>query len=376
MGTINVDVKLVKTELASLVSLAAFQRLVPVEDTTTRSYLGPKLFPGEFDESGKSKTHREDSIDTPGGDSGDQQGEDADNESVVPQALTLLWKLMHATKESMAASLFQADHVKAKGTFVPWTFGTAFAPESVPQPEDLIGTGAHGTVYKCSNDSKACIKASRVGETLHIQRELKALKALNVNKCENIPWLLWVGQLKYDIRNVTAVVPAFAISPLGKSLRKLPGEARHAQKMNKHIQAALAFAHDRKVFHLDVRLDNIIYDENAEVFVLIDWSSAACSNEKVVGFRGSLAFAHCVIHGKKNEEKWDPEMDHDLASLAFTVAAFMHTRAVPWDGFSRPLGKEMPAKGLFENRRTLAMSLLEEAGIKKSDLVRKIMEKA
>ena len=60
------------------------------------------------------KTHREGFSDIPGGDSGDQQGEDADDDSVVPQALTLLWALMHATKESTDASLVQADHVNAK----------------------------------------------------------------------------------------------------------------------------------------------------------------------------------------------------------------------------------------------------------------------
>ena len=79
-------------------------------------------------------------------------------------------------------------------------------------------------------DSNACIKASRVGETLHIQRELKALKALNVEKCESIPLLLWVGQLKYDIRKATAVVSAFVISPLGVSLRDSRREEKTAQK--------------------------------------------------------------------------------------------------------------------------------------------------
>jgi hypothetical protein len=95
-----------------------------------------------------------------------------------------------------------------------------------------------------------------------------------------------------------------------------------------------------------------------------------------VGFRGSLAFAHCVIQGKKNTDKWAPERMHDLASLAFSVAAFMHTRAVPWDGFSRPLGKEAPATELFVERRTLAEHLLDQAGIEESDPVRKSMKDA
>jgi hypothetical protein len=229
MGTTNVGVKLVKTELAPLVRLAAFNRIVKDTDKVTRNFLGKKLFPGDFV---KSETDRKDSSDTSGGDSGDQQGENSDDESVVPavpQALTLLWALMHATKKDMDASLFQADNVEATATFLPWTDDTGFTTKDRARATGLIGTGAHGTVYGCSTDSTTCIKASR--ETRHIQRELKALKALNVTKCEQIPALLQVGQLKYNIRNVTAVVPAFVISPLGVSLRDCREEANIQKKM-------------------------------------------------------------------------------------------------------------------------------------------------
>jgi hypothetical protein len=354
MGTENVNVRLLKTKLAPLVCRAAFDRLVTTG--CTRNYLKPELFPTDTD------------------------GE----EPAVPRGLTLLWALMHATENTIAASLFQADFKEATATFLEFTNTGVFTPESCARKAtSLIGTGAHGTVYRCSTDTTTCIKASRVGETIHIKRELKALKMLNANKCKNIPSLVRVGQLKYIIRNVTAVVPAIVISPFGEPVAAYRGEAdikkkkkKRAQELKADIQAALKFAHERDVFHLDVRLDNIIYDANAGVFVLIDWSSATCNGEKIVGFRGSLAFAHAFIHGKENTVEWSPKEEHDLASLAFSVAALMHTRAVPWDGFSRRLGNDASAKELFEERRTLARKLLKEAGIRTSDAVYKSMKGA
>jgi hypothetical protein len=358
-----VNVKLVKTKLAPLVCRTAFNRLVT--DDGTRNYLGPKLFQGIANQS-----------DTDGED-------DSEAEPAVPQGLTLLWELMHAREDTIAPSLFEADNREATATFLEFTATTgAFTTELSARADILVGTGAHGTVYQCDSDKTTCIKASRVGGTIHIQRELKALKVLNVNKCTRIPALVRVGQLKYIIRKVTAVVPAIVISPFGEPVVAYCGEAKiaekkkHAQQLKADIQAALKFAHQRNVFHLDVRLDNIIYDANAKVFVLIDWSSATCNGEKIVGFRGSLAFAHASIHAKKNTVAWSPTEDHDLASLAFSVAAFMHTRAVPWDGFSRRLGNDNSVAELFEARRTLAGELLDKAGIQRTDAVFVSMKKA
>jgi hypothetical protein len=93
----------------------------------------------------------------------------------------------------------------------------------------------------------------------------------------------------------------------------------------------------------------------------------------MVGFCGSLTFAHADIHRKENTYEWNPKNEHDLASLAFSVAAFMHVRAVPWDGFSRRLGK---AEELFTERRALAGKLLDKAGITKADAVRKSLKGA
>lgn len=75
------------------------------------------------------------------------------------------------------------------------------------------------------------------------------------------------------------------ISPLGEPLgayrlEENSKKIEHAKKLKTDIQNALNFAHKQGVFHLDVRLDNIIYDADAGVFVLIDWSSAACKGGK------------------------------------------------------------------------------------------------
>jgi hypothetical protein len=149
-----------------------------------------------FPNSGEgSDTDREDSSEGSGGNAGDQRGEDLGDEPDVPQGLKLLWALMHATEETIAASLFRADNVKASATFFELTdTGAPTIEDSTRRADVLIGTGAHGMVYGCATDSTTCIKASRVGETIHIKRELNSLKALNVDKCASIPVLVRVGR--------------------------------------------------------------------------------------------------------------------------------------------------------------------------------------
>jgi hypothetical protein len=134
------------------------------------------------------------------------------------------------------------------------------------------------------------------------------------------------------------------------------------------LYAALLFAHEKDVYHLDERLDYIIFNPIDNAFVLIDWSSAACNSEIVVGFRGSLAFAHVEIHKKNNTQSWTPAPKHDFASLAFSVAAFMHGRAVPWDGFSRPLQGGDDAN--IKQRRLISYKYLDAADISYADPVR------
>jgi hypothetical protein len=193
MGIANVKVVLRKTALAPLVSLAAFDHLVKYQGTV--DYLRPKLFPDGF------------------------------VEPDVPLGLDRLWGLMHASEKSIGASLFATPDASATFHRLPETVTDAgfTSEEPVRQAGDLIGTGSHGTVYKSSPEDGTCIKASRVGETLHIAREVKALKLLNSGNCKFIPKLVFAGKLEYSIRQVTVAVPAIVISPLGIPVASHPG---------------------------------------------------------------------------------------------------------------------------------------------------------
>jgi hypothetical protein len=346
MGTAKVDVVLRKTTLAPLVSAAAFDHLV--KDTNTINYLRSKLFPADY------------------------------VEPDVPLGLKRLWALMHASEESIGASLFAQPNASATFYRLQPVTNELFTPEDpVRRAGALIGTGSHGTVYKSSTDDETCIKASRVGETLHIAREVKALQLLNAGQCKYIPKLVFVGKLEYGIRQVTVAVPAIVISPLGKPVVSVSGTKKEtAKKLLVEMYAALVFAHKKGVFHLDVRLDNIIFNATDNVFVLIDWSSAACSDERVVGFRGSLAFAHVEIHKKESTQRWKPAPKHDFASLAFSVAAFIHGRAVPWDGFSRPLSGDDAEESVFVARRRISSAQLKTACIPATDPVLKCLKAA
>jgi serine/threonine protein kinase len=240
------------------------------------------------------------------------------------------------------------DDSKASATFHGFSDHAGTADKYPEQTATLlIGTGAHGTVYASSTEDKHCIKAFRVGETVYIARELKALELLNVGKFKHIPELLCAGKLEYCIRLVTSGVPAILLAPLGQSVLALEETSRASNKtrkqikyetarqLKKEIQTALQFAHKMNVYHLDVRLDNIVYHQTTSAFVLIDWANAAChqnkKNVEVVGFRGSLTFAHAEIHYNENAKAWKVEEKHDFVSLAFSIATFVHGRAVPWD---------------------------------------------
>ena len=208
-----------------------------------------------------------------------------------------------------------------------------------------------------------CIKASRVGEKRYIEHEVRALLALqsDSSRCNYISRLEQMGKLVYNIRSTKVAVPAIVISPLGSPISDVNIEQdkkETAKSLLRDITAALEFAHQKSVFHLDVRLDNIVFDKSKKVFVLIDWTSAACGNEQVVGFRGALPFAHAEVHGKENTQRWHPEAKHDLASLGFSIAAYMSDQSVPWHGFYKRI-HDKDDYPLFEERRKAAVALLE-----------------
>jgi serine/threonine protein kinase len=100
------------------------------------------------------------------------------------------------------------------------------------------------------------------------------------------------------------------------------------------VYAALEYANHKGWAHLDVRPSNIItrVDPRGDRFevMLIDWGCAHPTAAKLKGFIGCPPYAHDELFGQTKE--WNPRVDHDLASLAYSVASLSHG-SIPWSGF-------------------------------------------
>jgi hypothetical protein len=100
------------------------------------------------------------------------------------------------------------------------------------------------------------------------------------------------------------------------------------------VYAALEYANGKGWAHLDVRPSNIITRADPRVdhfeVMLIDWGCAHRTAAKLKGFIGCPPYAHDELFGQTKE--WNPRVDHDLASLAYSVASLSHG-SIPWSGF-------------------------------------------
>jgi serine/threonine protein kinase len=171
-----------------------------------------------------------------------------------------------------------------------------------------------------------------------------------------------MGRVHYTIRNTSADVPAFAMFPKVVPARDHLSSANSRQDkvqmlllLWSNMLVALDFAHEKKVFHLDVSPRNIIYHDDC--FTLIDWGCAACDGESVTGFRCSLPFAHADVHEKENTVSGFPDEKHGDASLFFTVCALDVANLVPWADFDGRLGRGANA---FVVRRALIKKALKK----------------
>lgn len=316
MGTPNAELKFERTRLWPLVSEAAFDALV--QDEQDKAYLRPELFPARDSSSG----------------------------SELPKGMQYLWELLHSSDKDLGVLFFDAEDQNA--TFIGKDSGGNSVQHSIVQ---LLGSGSHGLVYGADADNKIVVKASVVGEVRYIKRELTTIQTLATGgRCQHIPELRGSGRVQYTIRETTAAVPALFMAPKGvpalQHMSTVQNKSQTLLTLWSNVSDALAFAHRKKVYHLDVSPRNIIFDGTR--FVLVDWGCGACENDEVVGFRGSLPFAHAEVHAKTNNQRWKPAPEHDFASLMFTVCALWEENSVPWPAFNARLGKRDTA---FKHRR-------------------------
>ena len=285
------------------------------------------------------------------------------NNTSVPVGMQELFRLVCSDDKVLGLQFFGGDSA-ANATYHVHNQSTHVAQVQPLELHDVIGYGTHGIVYqgkevenRGTKNENFVVKSSVVGEVQYIERELRALRALNEKPDSDrpsIPVLKDFGSICYTIRGTTINVPAFTFSPKGSLVNgKLDKE--QLQCLYTDIQSALDFAHGRNVFHLDVCARNIIFDKKCKKFVLIDWGCSVYGvGEKAMGFRGSLAFAHREVHQKRNRTAWRPMPKHDTASLLFTICALSTGVPIPWQGFY----ERNPDTTCFLDRREQTMKSL------------------
>lgn len=341
------DVKIVTnlSKMFPLVSSKTFKKLVKMEHN--QDYLYQKLFPSTNE-----------------------------LEPAVPVGLRHLRDLARASEQDLGGVFLNKPNANA--TFQEFRLSQT-QEEFVPGPkiEKLIGSGAHGLVYSVPSPGRSpgrhCVKASRVGEISHIKQELETLRlfAADSNAPDQIPHLLSIGRLKYHIRNSAVTVPAFLFEPRGVPVATMWKNSctkkeliKQANLIWEHISLALGYSHERKIFHLDPRLANFIWDSVKRVYILGDWSSSAViyGNKGIKGFRGALPFASARVHVLSYNSGWMPQKQHDFASLGLSIASFLSGQSVPWSGFYKRFNNAK--EDCFKQRRKIASGILTEYNMK------------
>jgi hypothetical protein len=99
------------------------------------------------------------------------------------------------------------------------------------------------------------------------------------------------------------------------------------------VKDALVFANRKGWAHLDVRPSNIItrFRPGTDCFdvMLIDWGCAHRTNAELMGFVGCPPYAHDELFDQP--KKLHPCLNHDLASLTYTLACLKYG-SIPWVG--------------------------------------------
>ena len=109
-----------------------------------------------------------------------------------------------------------------------------------------------------------------------------------------------------------------------------------AETLENHLTKSLTFAHSKGYCHRDLRPDNVIYDDEKKVFVIIDWGLGAEVNSKMHEYKGGIVFFHDKIvrylsNKKTGSLSYIPK--YDIASASYVVYAFKRgssNLSVPW----------------------------------------------
>ena len=151
--------------------------------------------------------------------------------------------------------------------------------------------------------------------------------------------------------------PFLPLTPIGVSLAVFASQhdtasrKKLADTLQEQLTQSLAFAHTQGYCHRDLRPDNVIYDDNKKVFVIIDWGLGAKVNSPMHEYNGGIDFFHDIIvryvYSVYSGVKTEPPLyipDFDYASASYVVYAFkrgLSNLSVPWRSIGTKGGENL-----------------------------------
>ncbi|CAJ1951832.1 unnamed protein product [Cylindrotheca closterium] len=227
---------------------------------------------------------------------------------------------------------------------------------------DWLGFGSFGEVYKVERikpliDSNAgytqgCqdyfIKIPIFQRTItSLQDEAKVLRRLNQADqghgiVPNIPSCKAATFFDFELNGFVGKTYGLLLNGIiGKRASAFDWKAecykQHLPFVMEKVHDTLLAAHERCVYHLDVRSCNIIVAPKDFTgkspgymdVLLIDWS-ISIADDADFSFRGYDAYAHKgILDAKRTDERTKPKPEYDWASLLYTFY-YLHEGEIPW----------------------------------------------
>jgi Protein kinase domain len=209
-----------------------------------------------------------------------------------------------------------------------------------------LGSGAFSNVYDLKREGCFLKLPKSVSLAKNLVQEAKILKLLQSGQpCDRIPKCVLsegVSQFQSKIRGEISLLKGLKLSgvvgiPLHRVLRTHWDS--HAKFIVTDMITALEFAHEKKIYHLDVRPGNIIvgFAESGECHAMLsDWGCAIqqVGRQRMKSFRGCTPYAHDRLLGKTPSYKIGKDLD--FASLAYTLDHVSTGKLVWIAAFARP----------------------------------------
>ena len=243
---------------------------------------------------------------------------------------------------------------------------------------NYLGSGSFSHVLrlvdkKDSND--LCIKLPQFHHVRDcLEREAKALKDLCENDC--IPKL---NDTDHPIKTLHMNIRCESAAVTCLPMRGLIGRSAMHHRRWDHdklefivleVYSALEYANSKGWAHLNVQPANIItcvddpHGTGCIKVMLVDWGCAHRTNQKLRGFIGCSPFAHDDLFHETND--WCPCLEHDVASLAYTMASLCEGGSIPsWHGSfeDRHYVNDEMKERRFKIVRRILVTLLEKGDV-------------